>query len=97
MGHFTIQVNGKRVGSVLSLATNELYACFNRNYPQYHDVWGSKERVRNDLRRQCPNAKYEPLSLPNFDALNDLYYGRMTDQQFKERFWPSEMDGLQNT
>ena len=95
MSHFNIIINGERVGNVLALATNELYACFNRRYP-YRDCWGKPEVVKKNLRQQCPTAKYEPLYLPKFDAFCAFTDGRISQQELEERLRLADMDGLQN-
>lgn len=98
MGHFSIHVNGQRVGSVLKLEHNQIYACFNKRFPQYRDTWGTPEQVRWTLKHMIPGAKYEPLTLPKFDAFCAYTSGRITKEQF-DPVWNGEindMDGLQN-
>ena len=96
MGHFSIHVKGQRVGSVLKLEDQQLYACFNRRFPQYHDVWGTPDHVRNSLRQQCPGADYQPLHLPKVDAFLACADDKITPQQMDERCRLADIDGLQN-
>lgn len=90
MGHFTIHVNGQRVGSVLALESGRLAVCFNRRFPQYKDTEGTPEQVKWTLRRMIPGAKYEPLDMPRLDAwLHDL------DQKY-EAMQRGEIEGAMN-
>lgn len=93
MPHFNITVKGQRVGTVLQLGNQELYACFNKRFPQYNDVWGTPEQVRTSLKKQLPGAKYEPLSLPKVDAFCAFADGRITEAQFRP-VWNGESDGI---
>lgn len=73
MGHYTIHVDGQRIGSILALECGRLAVCFNKRFKQYHDVDGTPEQVRWSLQRQCPHAKYEELPMPQLDAwLEDI-------------------------
>ena len=96
MGHFTIYKDGQKVGTVLSLGEDGLYACFNRRFPQYKDVWGTPDQVRWSLRNMLPGAKYEPLALPKFDAFCAFTDGRMTEEQFRPVWNGAEPEGSMN-